>query len=108
MNRKRQRGFVLAVALSLAVLYFLLMELILIDSSRALAEAQRFRSRTVAAALAENGAELAAQDIVNRGSATIAATDAQGDTTGSLMRNGNDFELKGSGTTKGVLPEAAK
>jgi hypothetical protein len=53
--RTAERGFVLGMAMVIAVLYFLLMELLLIDSSRALGEAQRFRSRVVAAALAENG-----------------------------------------------------
>ena len=107
-RRERQRGFVLAAALALAVLYFLLMELILMDASRALSEAQRFRSRTVAAALAENGAELAAQSIVDHGGANIKLSDAQGDVTGTLVRTGPQFELKGSGVTKGVVPQSAK
>lgn len=107
MTKKSQRGFVLAAALSLAVLYFLLMELVLIDSSRALAEAQRFRSRTVAAAMAENGAELAAQDMIDQNSANVTATNAEGIATGSLARNGNQFVLKGSGRTKGVVPQTA-
>ena len=108
MTKKRQRGFVLAAALALAVLYFLLMELILIDSSRALAEAQRFRSRTVVAALAENGAELAAQDMVNRAGANITTTDPQWNVTGSLVRTGDQFELKGNARTLGVVPVTAK
>ena len=58
--RTSERGFALIAALTLAVLYFALMELILIDSSRSLAEAQRFRARIMAATLAEDAAELAA------------------------------------------------
>src|SRR6266545_5727430 len=64
ISRQRQRGFVLISALVLSVLYFALMELLLIDSSRALNEAQRFRARVVAGALAESGAELAALQMV--------------------------------------------
>jgi len=106
-KRRSQRGFVLVAALALAILYFLLMELVLIDSSRALAEAQRFRSRTVAAALAENGAELAAQQIAAHGGTKVTTTDAQGDVTGSINWNGDQFRLDGAGTTKGVIPQSA-
>ena len=47
-----EKGYVLISAIALAILYFGLMELMLIDSSRALVEAQRLRSRIVASALA--------------------------------------------------------
>ena len=107
-THKRERGFVLVAALALAILYFMLMELVLMDASRALGEAQRFRSRTVAAVLAENGAELAAQDIVNRGGANVVVTDSQGDVTGTLRHNGNAFEIEGTGRTKGVVPQSAR
>ncbi len=60
-----QRGFVIIVALVLALLYFMLMTLILIDSSRAQAEAQRFRARMVASILAEDAAEKSCVQIVN-------------------------------------------
>src|SRR5258708_13978010 len=65
-----QRRYVLITAIALAVLYFGLMELMLIDSSRALREAQRFRSRVVASALAESAAELAAAQMGTRPGAT--------------------------------------
>jgi hypothetical protein len=61
-NRARtsERGIALAIALIVAVLYFGLIELMLYDASRELAEARRFRARIIAVTLAENGAELAA------------------------------------------------
>jgi 2-phospho-L-lactate guanylyltransferase (CobY/MobA/RfbA family) len=69
----------------LAVLYFALMELMLIDSSRALREAQRFRARIVATTMAESAAELAAAQLVTQPSATVNATDEQGTMTASMQ-----------------------
>ncbi len=101
--RRDQRGFVLVAALVLAILYFALMELLLIDSSRALAEAQRFRARIVSTALAENAAELAAEQIVSRSSAKVTASNFQGTMDGTLTRSGPKFELEGQGTATGVI-----
>ncbi|HSP15434.1 MAG TPA: hypothetical protein VLV78_11845 [Thermoanaerobaculia bacterium] len=94
-------------ALVLAVLYFALMELLLIDSSRALTEAQRFRSRVVAETLAENAAELAALQMINTGGANVTASDFQGTMHGTLRRTGDHFELEGEASTIGVMPQAA-
>ena len=102
-----QRGYVLISAIALAVLYFGLMELMLIDSSRALREAQRFRSRVVASALAESAAELAAAQMVTRPSANANAQDEQGQMTGRLTVSGEQFELNGEGITAGVAPVSA-
>jgi hypothetical protein len=99
---KSQRGFVLISALVLSLLYFALMELLLIDSSRALNEAQRFRARIVATALAESGAELAANQIVTRMTASVNDSDYQGTMSGSSKRVGNNFEIQGDGTSIGV------
>lgn len=73
-----ERGYVLISAIALAVLYFGLMELMMIDSSRALREAQRFRARVVASALAENAAELAAANMITQPGSTTTAQDDQG------------------------------
>lgn len=91
----------------LAILYFLLMELILIDSSRALHEAQRFRARVVAAALAENAAELAATNMVGQYTNDATLQDAQGSMHGTYSRNGENFEIFGEATTAGVITERA-
>lgn len=80
------------------------MELMLIDSSRALREAQRFKSRVVAATLAESAAELASAQMVTRPGGTATATDEQGQMSGSLTMNGNQFEITAEGTTAGVVP----
>lgn len=103
-----QRGFALIAAIALAILYFALIELLLIESSRELAEARRFRSRVIAATLAENGAELAAANMVNRMFSTASAEDWQGTIEGRMTRTaGNQFEIEGSGETKGLAKSKA-
>ncbi|HJT16904.1 MAG TPA: hypothetical protein VJ853_05935 [Thermoanaerobaculia bacterium] len=104
---RRERGYVLISAIALAILYFALMQLMLIDSSHALQEAQRFRSRIVASALAENAAELAAQDMINQPRGTSSYEDDQGRMLGSISVNGNQFEINAEGDTKGVMPVKA-
>jgi hypothetical protein len=108
-SRQRQRGFVLISALVLSVLYFALMELMLIDSTRALNEAQRFRARVVAGALAESGAELAALQMVTQSSVPppVSDSDFQGTMSGQLRRTGNNFEIDGAGTTTGIITQSS-
>ena len=111
-NRARtnsQRGFALVAAIALAVLYFALIELLLLDSARELAEARRFRARVVAATLAENGAELAALQMMNRNSAFVGADDWQGQISGRMSKTaGNQFEISGDGETVGVVRTKAR
>jgi Tfp pilus assembly protein PilX len=113
---RNQRGYVLITAIVLAILYFALMELMLIDSSRALNEAQRFRSRLVAQTLAESAAELAAVHIVDNTAKDINAQDEQGtmvgkqtrgDVSSDPLKTGTRFDLLGTGTTAGVQPMTA-
>ena len=101
------RGFVLAAALIIAVLYFALMELLLIDSTRALNEAQQFRARVVASTLAESGAELAAVQLITQSSADVNSQDAQGTMSGTMSHNGSAFEIVGDGDAIGVPPAHA-
>ena len=98
----RERGFVLAAALIIAVLYFALMELLLLDSTRALNEAQSYHAHVVAATLAESGAELAAVNLVSSGGANVDAQDAQGTMSGKLTKLGQTFEISGDGDAVGV------
>jgi len=104
---RNERGYVLISAIVLSVLYFMLMELMLMESSRALTEAQRFRSRVLAITLAENAAELASRDMVNRTSASIDADDADGKMTATMLRAGPKFEISGEGAATGVQPVRA-
>lgn len=105
--RTSERGFVLAAALILAILYFALMELLLIDSTRSLQEAQRFRSRVVALTMAESAAELAAARMVTSYGSDVTVDETAGTMHGTYQRSGNDFVLKGDATTKGVAVESA-
>ena len=103
--RTRERGYVLITAIALAVLYFALMELMLIDSSRALREAQRFRSHVVAATLAESAAELSTASMVTRNTGdTINADDEQGSMKATSRVHGTSFDIDAEGMTNGVAP----
>jgi hypothetical protein len=104
-----ERGFALIAAIGLAILYIALIELLLIDSSRELAEARRFRAKIVAATLAENGAELAAAAMLTRVSANVNATDAQGTMTGNLRKPSDEkFEIIGTGSTAGIVQTTSR
>src|SRR5438067_8881002 len=102
-----ERGYVLISAIVLAVLYFALMELMLIDSSRALREAQRFRARIVATTLSESAAELAAAQLVTQPSASVNASDDQGTMTATMQHSGNTFTIDANAESVGVPPQKA-
>ena len=106
-GRTTERGHVLISAIALAVLYFALMELMLIDSTRALREAQRFRARIVATTLAESAAELAAAQLVTQPSAQVNATDDQGTMEATLQHNGKTFLIDAKAESTGVPPQKA-
>ena len=105
--RTTERGFALISALVLALLFFALMELVLIDSSRALAEAQRFRARVLAASAAEDAAELAAANMLHRLSGTTQLNTPERELTGTLVRAGENFELVGTAKSIGALVQSA-
>lgn len=105
--RTGERGFVLISALVIAALYFSLIELTLLDSSRRLEAAQRFRSRIAARILAENGAELAAQNMVHAASTSGEAELAAGVLEGKFERSADSFVLRGRGRTGGVQQASA-
>ena len=106
-GRTTERGYVLISAIALAILYFALMELMLIDSSRALREAQRFRARVVATTLAESAAELAAAQLVTAPGATVNATDEQGTMSATLQKSGSTFMINAEAESSGVPPQKA-
>ncbi len=98
-----ERGIALAMALIIAVLYFGLIELMLYDASRELAEARRFRARIIALTLAENGAELAAQNLVTTPQNPTPITDWQGTMSGDVSKSGEDFKINGTGDAIGIV-----
>lgn len=98
----------LIAAIALAVLYFALMELMLIDSSRALREAQRFRSRIIAATLAESAAELSTASMITRNAGdSINADDEQGSMKANCKVSPPAFEIEAEAQTSGVIPAKA-
>ena len=106
-GRTTERGYVLISAITLAILYFALMELMLIDSSRAVREAQRFRARIVATTLAESAAELAALQLVTASGGPVNATDDQGTMSATLQRSGKKFTIVANAESTGVPPQKA-
>ena len=103
-GRTTERGYVLISAITLAILYFALMELMLIDSSRAVREAQRFRARIVATTLAESAAELAALQLVTASGGPVNATDDQG-TAQVTDDTAATFSSQGTPTGSTLKPE---
>lgn len=100
--RTRERGYALISAIALAVLYFAVMQLIMIDSSRVLREAQRFRSKIISHALAENAAELAASQMLLTSVRNINAKDAEGTMKGALNKSAAAFTISAEGTSYGA------
>lgn len=97
------------LALVLAVLYFGLIELLMIDSARELAEARRFRAHIIAETLAENGAELAARQIVSQTSTNAIAQDWQGSMQGLMVKSaGGQFDITAEGTISGLTESKAR
>lgn len=93
----------------LAVLYFGLIELLLLDSARELAEARRFRARIIAETLAENGAELAALQLVTTEKSEGTAEDWQGTLSGRMTKNTDgEFVIEGEGKSGGITESKAK
>jgi hypothetical protein len=75
----------------------------LIDASRELAGARRFRARIIALTLAENGAELAAQNLVTLPHNPAPFTDWQGTMSGTVSKAGEDFKINGTGDATGIV-----
>jgi len=91
------------MALIVAVLYFGLIELLLYDASRELGEARRFRARIIALTLAENGAELAAQNLVTVPVNSSITDDWQGTMSGDVEKSPGQFVIKGTGDASGIV-----
>jgi Tfp pilus assembly protein PilX len=105
---RAQRGYALITAIVLAVLYFGLMQLMMMESSRELAEARRFRARIVALTLAENAIELGAAGMIEGPRAPGTLTDDQGtievsERTVNGDANAGTFFLKGHAETSGSV-----
>ena len=109
-RRSSERGYALISALVLAILYFAMVELLLIDSARELEAARRFRARIVAETLAENGVELAAVRIVLNERSEGTVEDWQGKVTARMAKNvsSGQFDIVSEAKTAGVTESKAK
>lgn len=98
-----ERGFVLLTVLLLAIAYFGLMQLMLMESSEALRSASQFRSRVLAQTLAENGVELGVRSMMFTGAVPTIKETAEGSMTTAYRIDANgDFEMRGAGSTTGA------
>ncbi len=97
------------MAIIVAVLYFGMIELMMIDASRELAEARRFRARIVALTLAENAAEGAAVRIIDEMPKAFNDANDQGVMSGKATKgSGGTFVLTGEGESSGLESTRAK
>ena len=106
--KSSERGYALIAALVLAILYFAMVELLLLDASRELAEARRFRARIIAETLAENGAELAALNIMTTKMSEVTAEDWQGTLVGRMVNEDGTFDIVAEGKSSGLAESKAK
>lgn len=106
--REREGGFVLLSALVFAVLYFGVLGLLWFEAIERIRTAQRFRSRVEAQTLAENAAELAAENMIVLLSSKVEAENDDGRMTANYKRlSDGTFEIRGTGQTSGVPPTSA-
>lgn len=107
-----ERGYALLSALVLSVLFFVLISLVLWESSLRYRAAQAFRARVLAQTLAENAAEVAARGLADGSSlsATGEIDDGTMTATGHASQELDgtvSFEIEAKGTTHGVQPTTA-
>jgi len=92
--------------LVISTLYFVLIALVLWESTERYRSAQRFRARVVAQTLAENAAELAARGLSTGSSASVEEEIGDGLMTATSTVNGNSsdatFHIEASGHSAGV------
>lgn len=102
---RAQRGYALISAIILAILYIALINLLLIDSTRELKEAQRFRAQIMAQTLAENAIELGAESLMTRYMSRDKKETAMGEASWRMERDPSNgtFDIRGEGTSKGVM-----
>lgn len=93
----------LVSALVLALLFLAMMGLVLRESAEEHRAAQRVRARITAQVLAENGAELAAEDMVNLPGRSAEKENDEGTMAGRYRRMGNRFEIEATGVSRGTV-----
>ena len=95
-------------ALVVALLYFALLELMLIEAVQAMRASQRFRARVAAQVLAENAAEVVAHQLVFSSGKRVQIVDETGTMIAQSRRLINDqFEIEASGMITGAVSQSA-
>jgi hypothetical protein len=103
-----RRGFVLITVLVLALLFFAMMELMLIESTQAMRGATRYRARVMAQAMAENAVELVAHDLLNGIGKSVTTETEDGLMSGTLEHfPDGTFRITAFAETAGALTHRA-
>jgi type II secretory pathway component PulK len=100
-----ERGIALVSVLIVALLYFAFLALLLAESTEAFRSAERFRARTVARVMADNGAELAASNMIAIAGQEVSGETDEGSMSGTYRRSlteaGDRFEIVARGESTG-------
>lgn len=100
---RSDRGFALISALLIAILYLSLIEIALRDATDTIRQAHRFRARIASQILAENAAELAAENMLSQPGKSISIEDEMGSMSGAYQPlPGDRFEIRGEGVSSGA------
>lgn len=109
---RSERGIALVSVLIIALLFMVFLQLLLAESSEAYRSAQRFRARTVARIMADNGAELAAAGMVAIAGQEVKGETDEGTMSGTYRRSkseaGDRFEIVAHGASSGVASAEAR
>lgn len=101
-----ERGIALVSVLIVALLYFAFLALLLAESTEAFRSAERFRARTVARVMADNGAELAASNMIAIAGQEVSGETDEGSMSGTYRRSlteaGDRFEIVARGESTGA------
>jgi S1-C subfamily serine protease len=99
--RGREAGFTVVAALLIAILFFGLIGLLLVESAEAYRNAQRFRARVTAFVMAGNAVEIAAAGIVS-GAAHRVDVEIDGyQLTAEVQRAGERFVITAASVRSG-------
>lgn len=107
-----ERGIALISVLIVALLYFAFLELLLAESTQAFRSAERFRARIVARVMADNGAELAAHNMIAIAGQEVSGETDEGSMSGTYRRSlteaGDRFEIVARGESTGTWNAEAR
>jgi len=98
--RADSKGFAMISALVIALLYFALMQLVMVESILAYRQARSIASRTSLHVLAEDGVELVTRDFCTSGGSSVTLESGNASVSAkSRMIGGQRFEIESKATS---------